>query len=99
MYAATRGSNVKLGGTDFKWWGRAPLDPRWRRPCREYMSQVTIITVYTILLLSLIFAQDVYKRSNSSKDSRISINCQETRTYESKKCNHPMYFNERQHRN
>ena len=25
MYAATRGSNVKWGGTDFKWGGRAPL--------------------------------------------------------------------------
>jgi len=27
MYAATRGSNVKWGGTDFKWGGRAPLAP------------------------------------------------------------------------
>ena len=26
MYAATRGPNVKWGGTDFKWGGRAPLD-------------------------------------------------------------------------
>jgi len=33
MYAATRGSNVKWGGTDFKWGGRAPLATRWRRPC------------------------------------------------------------------
>jgi len=33
MYAATRGQNVKWGGTDFKWGGRAPLDPRRRRPC------------------------------------------------------------------
>jgi len=27
MYAATRGPNVKWGGTDFKWEGRAPLPP------------------------------------------------------------------------
>jgi len=28
MYAATRGQNVKWGGTDFKWvGGRAPLPP------------------------------------------------------------------------
>jgi len=32
MYAATMGPNVKWGGTDFKWGGRAPLAPRWRRP-------------------------------------------------------------------
>ena len=27
MYAATSRPNVKLGGTDFKWGGRAPLPP------------------------------------------------------------------------
>jgi len=27
MYAATGGPNVKWGGTDFKWEGRAPLPP------------------------------------------------------------------------
>ena len=27
MYAATGGPNVKWGGTDFKWRGRAPLTP------------------------------------------------------------------------
>ena len=27
MYGATRGANVKWGGTDFKWGGRAPLAP------------------------------------------------------------------------
>ena len=32
MYAATGGPNVKWGGTVFKWGGRAPLPPRWRRP-------------------------------------------------------------------
>jgi len=32
MYAATGGPNVKWGGTDFKWEGRAPLAPCWRRP-------------------------------------------------------------------
>jgi len=29
---SNRGPNVKWGGTDFKWWGRAPLPPpRWRQ--------------------------------------------------------------------
>jgi len=32
MYAATKGPNVKWAGTHFKWGGRAPLAPRWRRP-------------------------------------------------------------------
>jgi len=39
MYAATRGPNVKWGGTDFKRGGRAPLAPplataltKWRVP-------------------------------------------------------------------
>jgi len=42
------------------------------------MSHMTIITalVYTVLLLSLIFVQDLLKLSNSFKDSRIHINCQ-----------------------
>jgi len=35
MYVATRGPNVKWGGTDFKLGGRAPLPPRWRRPRQQ----------------------------------------------------------------
>jgi len=37
MYAATRGPNVKWGGqiSNGGREGRAPLPPRWRRPCRD----------------------------------------------------------------
>jgi len=35
MYAATRRPTVKWGGTYFKWGGRVPLAPRWRRPCPQ----------------------------------------------------------------
>ena len=38
MHAATGGPNVKWGSTDFKWGGRAPLAPRWRRPCLEFVN-------------------------------------------------------------
>jgi len=36
IYAATGRPNVKWGGTNFKWGGRAPLAPRWRRPWPHY---------------------------------------------------------------
>jgi len=32
MYAATRGPNVKWGGTGFKWGAGHHWPPRWRRP-------------------------------------------------------------------
>jgi len=35
MYAATRRPNVKWGGTDFKWGGRATLDPTGDGPAFE----------------------------------------------------------------
>jgi len=57
-----------------------------------------LTTVHTLLLLSLIFVQDLFKLNNPFKGSRIRIDCQEMGSYESNKCGHPMYFNERRHR-
>jgi len=51
-----------------------------------------------MILLSLIFVQDLLKLSKSFKDSRIRINYNEMGSYESDKCSRLMYFNERRHR-
>jgi len=51
-----------------------------------------------MLLISLIFVQDLRKLSNSFKGSWIRINSLEMRSYESSKCSHPIYFNERRRR-
>jgi len=48
-----------------------------------------------MLLLTLIFVQDLQKKNNSFKDGRISISCQEKGNFESNICNHSMYFNVR----
>ena len=44
------------------------------------------------------FVHDLHPLSSSFKDSRIRISCQGMGSYESNKCSHPMYFNERRHR-
>jgi len=41
-----------------------------------------------MLLLSLIFVQDLLKLRNSFKDSRLCINCQEMGSYKSSRYSH-----------
>jgi len=60
------------------------------------MSHVTTIA-FTMLLLCLIFVQDLLELSDSFKDSRIRIDCQEMGDYENSKCSHQVCFNDRRH--
>ena len=57
-----------------------------------------LTTVYTMLLLGLLFVQDLLKLSNSFKYKRIRINCQKMGNNESNKYSDPMYFNKRRHK-
>ena len=53
MYAATEGPNVKWRGHRFQMGGRAPLAPRWRRPCLvEHME----LSPWLFLLLLVAFS-------------------------------------------
>jgi len=45
-----------------------------------------------MLLPSLIFVQNLPKLSNSFKDSRIPIHCQEMGNYKSAVCSHSMFL-------
>jgi len=55
MYAATRGTNVKWGGTDSKWGAGHHWIPRWRRPCGHITcSSAVAATCGALIITSLV---------------------------------------------